>query len=166
MLTPLSLPRNYMLLEAPKIAEHAYFLNQGFAMAYVYVKGRKQVESFWSSGQFIVSVSSFFERVPSMEFIQLKANSDILCIGHSDVRRLFETFPEAYIICNRIVKQYYESSRERTRDMQQLTAAKRYEKLMQTYPAVEQHVTQEDIATYLGIEPQSLSRIKRRQRPS
>lgn len=166
VLTPLSLPAYFLLLEAPKIAEYACFLDEGFAMSYVFVKGRKHVENFWSSGQFIISVSSFFEQVPSREFIQLRDNSEILCLSYAEVRKLFHTFPEAHAIYCLMMNQYYESSRERTRDMQQLTAEGRYDKLIQSYPVVERHVTQEDIASYLGITPQSLSRIKRRRRRS
>jgi CRP-like cAMP-binding protein len=165
LITPLSLPAHYMLLEAPKIAEHAYFLNDGFAMAYVFVKGQKHVESFWCAGQFIISVTSFFQQVPSNEFIQLRENSEVLCLSYADLQKLLDSFPEAHTIFRLIINQYYESSRERTRDMQQLTAAERYDKLIHSYPTVEKHITQQDIASYLGIEPQSFSRIKRRKRP-
>jgi CRP-like cAMP-binding protein len=166
LITPLSLPAHYMLLEAPKIAEHAYFLNDGFAMTYVFVKGQKHVESFWCSEQFIISVSSFFGQVPSKEFIQLREDSEVLCLSYADLQNLLDTFPEAHALYRLIMNQYYESSRERTRDMQQLTAAERFDKLIRNYPSIEKHVTQEDIASYLGITPQSLSRIKRRNRPS
>jgi CRP/FNR family transcriptional regulator, anaerobic regulatory protein len=93
--TPLSLPQNYVLLEAPRISGHAYFLLEGFAMSYIFIKGQKYVESFWNPGEIIVSVKSFFEQVPSREFIQLRDNSEILCFSHADVARLFETLPEA-----------------------------------------------------------------------
>lgn len=36
-----------MLLEATKVAECAYFLDDGFAMSYTFIKGKKQVEWFW-----------------------------------------------------------------------------------------------------------------------
>src|SRR3989337_558433 len=70
-LNALTLPKNYLLLEAPKIADQAYFLNKGFAMAYSYHDGKKYIEAFWKSGQIMVSSNSFFEQVPSMEYIQL-----------------------------------------------------------------------------------------------
>lgn len=161
VLTPLSLPRYHLLLEATKISECAYFIDEGFAMAYTFVKGKKQVDWFWNSGQIMVSARSFFEQVPSQEFIQLRAHSELLCVTHDSVLHLFRTFPEAHFIYRVIMNQYYEHSRERTRDMQHLTAIERYEKLIRYFPHVEQHVTQRQIASYLGIAPQSFSRIKR-----
>lgn len=161
VLTPLSLPRYHLLLEATKIAECAYFLDEGFAMSYTFVKGNKQVDWFGKSGQIMVSARSFFEQVPSQEFIQLRTPSELLCVTHDSVLHLFQTFPEANFIYRVIMNQYYEHSRERTRDLQHLTAMERYEKLIRHFPDVEQHVTQKHIASYLGIAPQSFSRIKR-----
>ncbi len=163
-LTPLSLPRNYMLLDATKVAECAYFLTQGFAIAYTFVKGRKHVEWFWGPGQILMSARSFFEQRPSQEFIQLRADSDLYCITHAEVQQLFDKYPEAHSVYRVIMNHYYELSRERTRDMQNLTALERYEKLIRTLPGIEQYVSQGEIASYLGIEPQSFSRMKRRNR--
>lgn len=161
VITPLSLPNNFMLLEATKVSECAYFLDDGFAMSYTFVKGKKQVEWFWRSGQLMVSARSFFEQLPSHEFIQLRDHSELFCVTHDSVLQLFQTFPEAHFIYRVIMNQYYELSRERTRDMQHLTAIERFEKLVRYFPSIEQHVTQENIASYLGIAPQSFSRIKR-----
>lgn len=164
VITPLSLPSYFMLLEARKVAECAYFLDEGFAMSYTFVKGKKQVEWLWRSGQIMMSAKSFFEQLPSQEFIQLRNHSELFCVTHASVLHLFEKFPEAHFIYRVIMNQYYEHSRERTRDLQHLTALERYEKLTLHFPHVEQYVTQENLASYLGIAPQSFSRIKRRQK--
>ncbi|MEX1239363.1 MAG: hypothetical protein WEB30_06585 [Cyclobacteriaceae bacterium] len=164
--TPLSLPGNYMLLEATRIAECAYFLEEGFAMTYTFVNGKKQVEWFWNSEQILISARSFFEQVPSREFIQLRTDSKLFCITHATVLELIHTFDEAHFIYRVIMNQYYEQSRERTRDLQNLTAMERYEKLIATIPRVEQNVSQEDIASYIGIAPASFSRLKGRKRRS
>ena len=162
--TPLSLPRNHMLLEATKVAECVYFLEQGFATTYTFVKGVKCIEWFWGPGQVLMSARSFFEQRPSQEFIQLRTESELLCITHAGVLDLFDKYPEAHSVYRMIMNQYYEFSRERIRDLQSLKAAQRYEKLIRTFAGIEQYVTQEEIASYLGIAPQSFSRMKRQNR--
>jgi CRP/FNR family transcriptional regulator, anaerobic regulatory protein len=162
-LVHLSLPKNYLLLEAPRISEHAYFLEKGFAMCYTFVKGKKQIEWFWTSRQIIVSTKSFFEQVPAKEFIQLIEQSEVLCISYAGVLRLFDAYPEAHFIWRGVMNQYYERSRERIHDIQFADAEERYKKLLFDYPGIEQFIPQEYIATYLGITPQSLSRIKRKK---
>jgi len=165
-LTHLSLPKHYLLLEAPRIAEYAYFLDSGFAMSYTFMEGEKQVEGFWISGQILVPATSFFEQVPSAEFIELMDKTEVLCISYAGVSRLFNAFPEANIIARVVINQYYENSRDRIRDMRHLTAMQRYARLVNSFPRIEQIIPQEYIASWLGITPQSLSRIKRRNDPS
>ena len=162
-LTPLSLPKNYLLLEPPRIAEYAYFLNKGFAMAYTFGNGQKCIEGFWQSGQIVMSAKSFFEQVPSLEFIQLMEKSEVLCISYAGVQQLFEAFPEAHFIYGVVMNQYYEQSKERIRDVHQLNAEQRHEKLLSRFSNIEQTISQEHIASYLVITPQSLSRIKRQR---
>lgn len=160
-LIPLSLPKNFHLLEAPKVAEHAYFLDSGFAMFYSFEDGEKHVDGFWQAGQIILSARSFFEQRPSAEFIQLMEKSDVWCISHASVMQLFNAFPEAHHIYRVLMNTYYEQTLKRIRDMKRLSAVERYHKLIGTFRMIEQVVQQEYIASYLGITPQSLSRIKR-----
>lgn len=161
-LTPLTLPKNYMLLEAPRIADFAYFLDSGFAMSFVFADGRRVVEEFWQPGQIILSSSSFFEQVRSKESIQLITRSDVLSISYTGVQRMFREYPEAQILYRIIMNRHYENCRARTHDLQRLTARQRFEKLLAAYPDIEQLVPQDYIASYLGITPQSLSRLKKK----
>ena len=161
-LIPLSLPKNYLLLEAPKIATHAYFLDKGFAMSYSFLNGKKVTENFWKSKQIMVAFESFFDQTPSMECIQLMRKSDVLCISYDSVQTMFELFPEAHRIYRGIMNKHYAQSRARTRNMQRLKARQRLEKLLAVFPDIEMIVSQDAIASYLGITAQSLARIKRK----
>lgn len=160
-ITTLSLPKNYLLLEAPAVAPYVYFLNNGFALSYTFVKGEKKVTGFWEPSQIVVPLKSFFEQTPSTEFIQLMAQSDVLFISRASLLMLLDTFPEGNYLCRKIMHLYCENCRSRLYDFQWLTATERYLKLHHHFPGIEQLISQEDIASYLGIAPQSLSRIKK-----
>ncbi len=162
-LVHLSLPKNHLLLEAPRISDHVFFLERGFAMGYSFVKGKRQIDSFWTTGQMIISVKSFFEQLPAKEFIQLIEQSEVLCISYASVLRLMDKFPESHFIWRGITNQYYEYCRDRIHEIQFMSAEERYLKLLGNYPGIEQFIPQDHIATYLGITPQSLSRIKRKR---
>lgn len=157
----LSLPRNYLLLEAPRVSEYAYFLEEGFALSYTFVKGKKQIERFYAKGQIVISPRSFFEGAPSEEFIQLMEQSEVLHIHRSSVDRLLHVHPEADAIYRIVMNQYLEELKERMHDMQHLNAVQRFKKLRESFPRIEQVVPQEYLASYLGIAPQSLSRLKK-----
>lgn len=158
----LSLPKNHLLLEAPAIASYAYILTNGFAMSYTYINGKKKVEGFWRPSEIIVPFKSFLAQSPSTDFIQLISPGDVFYIRHDSVIRLLDNFPEGnYIYCKTLYT-YYENCRIRLQQLQRLSATERYLKLHQEFSGIEQLVSQEDIASYLGIAPQSLSRIKRK----
>lgn len=159
-----SLPRNHVLLEAPHVSDQVWFLESGFAMSYTYTEAGLRVENFWQGGQVILSVKSFFEQTPSTENIRLTVPAEVVFIGHRSVQRLFREYPEAHYIYETVLNRYYEQSRERAHDILNLDATQRYMKLLSTFPGIEQMVAQEHIASYLGIAPQSLSRLKRRMR--
>lgn len=158
----LSLPKNYFLLEAPEIPKYAFFLETGFAVSFSFVKGRKRIEKFWTGGQVVLSSQGFFERTPAVEFIQLMQPSEVVHFSHNGLMNLFSSFDEANTIYRTIISGCYAHCRERLLDMKNLSTSEQYRKLILRFASVEQIVPQEYIASYLGITPQSLSRLKRR----
>lgn len=124
------------------------------------------MEGFWRPREVVVPFKSFSEQSPSMEFIQLLTPGDVFYISHASVVMLLDTFPEGNYIYRHVLHGYYENCRIRLQDLQQLSATERYHNLRQRFSGIEQLVSQEDIASYLGIAPQSLSRIKRKLDPS
>lgn len=161
-LIPLSPPKNHILLAVPNISTHAYFLVDGFAISYSFYEGRKLTQAFWKPGEIIVSFESFFKQTPSQETIQLLRKSDVLCISFKSVMHLLEKFPEAQHICRGIIIRHYVQCRERIHALQRSRAHERFKKLLLDYPDLELIVSQDAIASYLGITGQSLARMKRK----
>jgi len=162
-MTPVSYPKSYLLSEAPRVAEYAYFIQTGFAMSFFYIEGKKHVNNFWKQDQIMCLAQSFVDQVPSKEHIQLMEDSDLLCLSHSSLIKLFNNFSESHILYRIVINQYFQHSQERILDMQRLSASARFEKLLHIFPEIEQIIPQEYLASYLGITPQSLSRIKRKK---
>jgi CRP-like cAMP-binding protein len=160
-LSELSLPKDHYLLQAPQVSDQVYFMLEGFAFSFIFVDRVRRVEWFWKKNQCIISPRSFFEQKPAREFIRLARDSELLCISYKSIEKLLDDFSEARSIHRVIMNKYFENSRRRIREMQQLNADDRFRRLIIHYPSIEQLVSQESIASYLGITPQSLSRIKR-----
>ncbi len=158
--TQLTLPKNHYLLEAPRVADHMFFLEKGFALSYTYFDGTKQVDKFWTTGDLIISVKSFFQQQPSLEYIRLMTESDVVFISHTDAQRLFDEFREGRYLYSAIMNRYYESEYQRVSSFRHHTAWERYHALKAAFPGIEQLVSQEHIASYIGVTPQSLSRMK------
>ena len=155
------LPKNYVLLETPNISDFIHFLIHGLAVSYTFRGSKKYIEWIWKNDQIILSPKSFFERVPSSESVQVIVQSEVLFFSHSSVMRLLNEYPEAHFIYRVIMNEYYELSRERIREIQSLQGGERLYNLKRKFPGIEKVIPQEQIASYLGVTPQSLSRIKR-----
>lgn len=153
-------PKGHYLNQALSISQHAYFLEMGFAVTYHYHENRKIVTSFWKPGEIIISPKSFFEQSISNENIQLTIDGALHGITYSSVVKLFETFQVANALAHKIISRCHAKSESRIIDLHSLSAWDRYRKLIKEYPGIELHVSQDLIASFLNITPQSLSRLK------
>jgi CRP-like cAMP-binding protein len=158
---PVSFPSRHILLEVPKIASHIYYLSDGFAMSYTLSRDGKVTENFWKKGQIIIAFESFVYQKPSFEVIQLLRPSDLICISFETMSHMLDTVPDANTLYRLILQQHYAQTRKRLRMLKYSDPFSQYQNLLATYPDIERIATQRSIATYLGVTPQTLSRIKR-----
>jgi CRP-like cAMP-binding protein len=162
--TFVTFPRNHFLIEMPRVADHLFFMMEGFAHSYVYHREEKHVENFWHAGQFIYDARSFFEGLPSREFVQVSAAAQLLCLSRAHAQELLAQFPESQVLARLLLCHQEDGLRQRVRMFRRCNLEERFRALLLEHPFIEQHVSQDVIASYLGVAPQSLARLKRRHR--
>lgn len=160
-LIPVSFPARHLLLEVPKISSHVYYLREGFAMSYTYGRDGKVTQNFWKPGEIVVAFESFMYQRPSLEVIQLMVPSDLYCLSYEAMIEMFASFPEANSVGRIMMNEHYSRLLKRLNMLKHADYIGQYRKLLEYFPAIERIVTQRSIATYLGITPQTLARIKR-----
>ncbi len=111
-------------------------------------------------GEIIVSVYSFFSRKPSFENIEVLDDCVLQSINWDQLQGLYKKYPEFNLTGRIITEQYYIRSEERTISLQTLNAKQRYEKLLSDYPGILQKASLGQIASYLSIKQETLSRIR------
>ncbi|MEO7213233.1 Crp/Fnr family transcriptional regulator [Mucilaginibacter sp.] len=154
--------RKSLILKAGSVSQRIYFIKKGFVRAY-YHKGESEYTSwFMREGDIIVSVYSFFSRKPSFENIQVLEDSVLQSINWDQLQLLYKNFPELNLTGRLITEQYYIKSEERAINLQTLTATQRYERLLSAYPGILQKASLGQIASYLSIKQETLSRIRAR----
>lgn len=153
-------PKGHYLVQAQSPAHHVYFLESGFAAGFQYHENKRIVTAFWQPGDIILSPKSFFEQLPTDEIIQLTTDSELLSMSYSSAMKLIENFKVANLLARDISILHSTKVEERIVDLHTLQAWDRYTKLIRIYPGIELHVSQDLIASYLNITPQSLSRLK------
>ncbi len=152
-----------LLLSTGQPAEHAYFIAEGFARGFYYDEqtGRDITVFLWNEEAIALAANSFFLRQPSDIHMEVMPGSTLLSLSHGQVSTLFELFPATEALARALSLQYNAFHKKRMKDLLTRSAWERYQDLLRTHPRVEQHVSQEVIASYLGITPWSLSRLKK-----
>jgi CRP-like cAMP-binding protein len=149
-----------ILLKEGQVSQRIYFIKRGFIRAY-YHKGSGEFTSwFMGEGDIIVSVYSFFSRNPSFENIEVLEDSILQSINWDQLQDIYKRYPEFNQTGRLITEHYYIKSEERAINLQTLTAKQRYERLLLSYPGILQKATLGQIATFLGIKQETLSRIR------
>jgi CRP/FNR family transcriptional regulator, anaerobic regulatory protein len=161
-LTEEQFARKSILLRAGQVSQRIYYIKQGFIRAY-YHKGNNEFTSwFMGEGDIIVSVYSFFSRNPSFENIEVLENSIVQSINWDQLQHLYKHYPEFNQTGRLITEQYYIRSEERAINLQTLSATQRYENLLKVYPDILQKASLGQIASFLSIKQETLSRIRAR----
>jgi CRP-like cAMP-binding protein len=153
-------PRKTILLKEGQVSHRIYFIKKGFIRAF-YHRGNNEFTSwFMGEGDIIVSVYSFFSRMPSFESIEVLEDSTLQSINWDQLQDIYRNYPEFNLTGRLITEQYYIKSEERNITLQTLTAKQRYEKLLSDYPGILQKASLGQIASHLSIKQETLSRIR------
>ena len=92
---PKKIAKNDFLLTEGKICDDYLFLQTGFIRAFAYdTEGREVTTNFFSRGQVVFEVSSFFNRTRCKENIQALTDSEGFCINYRELNSLFHSMPE------------------------------------------------------------------------
>jgi CRP/FNR family transcriptional regulator, anaerobic regulatory protein len=148
------------ILNEGQVCNNIYFIHDGFFRSY-YIKDTKEITQwFMKTGDVIISVSSFYKRIPSYEFIQCMSDAEISFISYQDLQELYKNFPEFNFIGRTLTEKYYLLSDERSFGLRKQKAEERYELLLEHNKDILQLASLTDIASYLGISLETLSRIR------
>ena len=149
-------------LYAPgEIATEIGFLVKGAFRIYYLIGEKESTRLIGSEGVFVTSVPSFTTQKPCIEYVEAMENMDLLMLSYDNLQKMYEISPkwERFV---RILAEYaYNEQQKRVYSLIALTAQQRYEQFIKERPDLVQRVPQYIIANYLGISPETLSRIRR-----
>ncbi|MEM8887591.1 MAG: Crp/Fnr family transcriptional regulator [Bacteroidota bacterium] len=159
--TPVFVKKGSLLESAGSIHNFHNFIVSGYMRNFHYDAAGKEVTTDLNDGpRFFTSYSSFINRTASNESLHCLSDCKLLRITREDNEEITQAGKDSQLYLQKILQHQLETSRQRILDVNTLTAKERYLKLVQNQPAIIEHVPINYIASYLGINPGSLSRIR------
>jgi CRP-like cAMP-binding protein len=153
---------NTVLVAEGAIASRIYFVQQGILRTYFLKKGKEISTYFACDNQFITAYASFITQQPSFEYLQVVEDCTLYSLTINRLTELTQSFPKLERLFRIYAEQSYLCILERSILMQSKTAKERYLDFIGKYDKkIVSRVPQHQIASYLGIEPESLSRIRK-----
>jgi len=156
------LPAKSLFLEKGKIATRLAYLRSGMMRSFFYDDHANDITThFFRQGTVVISMKSFNNQVPSRENIIALEDCEIDVITHSSMAELMEQVPAWRQIAKDVDEFKYNALMNRSIQLQTLTASERYQLFVKKYPDILQKVALKHIASYLGIDIATLSRIRK-----
>ena len=158
---PKTISRQEFLLRAGTISDAYFFLDSGILRAFAPdADGNDVTTGFYSAGQVVFEVSSFFNRTPSPENIQALTDCSGWFVSYRQLNSLFHGRAEFREFGRSLLVRELMRLKTRLLGLTVETAAARYDALMRASPELLQHVPLKYVASYLGVTDSSLSRIR------
>jgi CRP-like cAMP-binding protein len=151
-----------ILLQSGKTANEVYFIVNGCVRLFCDKDGQELSTYFFTENMFAGSYDSFISRKPSKVSIETLEDCEVFVLTHQSLEELYALFPkmnefirkaieERFVLLHNLFISYLLNSPE-----------ERYLMLLKERPELLQRITQHQIASFLGITPVSLSRIRNR----
>ena len=153
-------PKKSILLKEGQVANYACFVLKGLARAYYMSDGKEITGRFMDEGFMITSWLSFYTRKPGYEIIETLEDSTLACIHYNDIQQLYVDIPEFNIIGRKLTEHYFYLSEQRTQMLRKHTAEEKYQFFMKQHPDLLQRTSLRNISTYLGMNEETLSRVR------
>lgn len=154
--------KHEFLLQQGEVCHHTFFVEKGLLRMYSIDKnGKEHIIQFAPENWLIGDRSSLYFNEKSNYYIEAVEDSEVLFLKPDFFSKLLEEFPNTIERNDLIIQKHVKSLQDRINSLLGETAEERYIKFTKMYPDLLLRVPQWMIASYLGITPESLSRVRK-----
>jgi CRP-like cAMP-binding protein len=160
-LRPVSFKKGELLLKEGEVFRQVLFIKQGLLRVYYLHEGKEIIRQFFFENGFVTEYESFLGQKPSYYFIDAVEDTEALTLSHHDYLMLTDTYVNFLRFAKMFAENVVQHVGARYMSIIRDDAKTRYLQLIKERPKVIQRVPQYMIASYLGITPEALSRIRK-----
>ncbi len=160
---PKKVRKKQYLLQAGDVSEYMIFVNKGCLRSYtVDEKGDEHIVQFAIEGWWIGDMNSFLTGEPATFNIDALEDSEVLLLDFNAQEKIFDWVPKFERYMRLLLQSNYVAMHRRLVSAISTTAEDKYLRMLKQYPDLVQRVPQHMIASYLGLKPETLSRVRKK----
>jgi len=164
---PLQLNKNDFFVRENEYAQQIGFLKKGIVRAFfLNQEGKEYTKQFFVDSSIIGAYNSLLTKQPNKIAQQALTDCEILVADYREMEKLYTKFHDLERLGRKIAEFYFLEKEQKEIEMALLDADKRYLIMQQKFPSIETIIPQYYIASYLGISPTQLSRIRKKLKDS
>lgn len=160
LLTEIKVKKKAFLMQAGEIAKYEYFITKGCLKVYTIDEvGAPHISMFAIENYWTGDLASFVNDEPSRYFIQATEDSELLGISRANYNLLFREIPKFERFYRILYQRSLINFIRRSNLGISFTAEERYIEFKKKYPKTVNRITQKDLAAFIGITPEFMSKI-------
>ena len=156
-----SFEKGAVITDYSQIERRLYFINKGFVELTMLHEGEERIIEFFFENSFVCAFTSFLKQEPTDVRVRALTHCDMEVILYSDLQEAYKTSLEANKLGRILTEQIYMIKAKREKDFLTKSAQERYAELVALRPDILKLIPVNKIAKYLGLHPESLSRIRK-----
>lgn len=158
-------PKQHVLVDFGEIAKEAFFINKGLLRFYYISDDGREITGFiFQEGMMAGSHESFFAQQPSLQVLETIEAAELLVLPRQALEKLYLEVPKMNILVRKVLEQRMAHAQKVLASLIMQKPADRYKAYQALHPGLEGRIPQHMLATFMGITPVSLSRIRARKK--
>jgi CRP-like cAMP-binding protein len=156
-----SATRGQVILSMGEVCKYVYFIAEGCVQVYVTDQsGNESTREFYVEDQWVTDIFGFRNQIPSTEFIRCIEPTSFVRIHFDNFQKLSLQVPAFGMIYQQILELSYNNTVFRVNTLTSMDALDRIKWLMENKPKIMSRLSSKLIASYLGISPETMTRLK------
>ena len=159
-----SFPKGALLLKAGQHSNEVFFVLEGIVRQYYLIDGSEKTSEFFTEGQWVLSNNNLGQDLPSGHYLECSSDCLLLVGNSTKGEELYSRYPNLGVISRKLMEAVFLEQQSKIETFVAGSPQGRYLSLLRQKPALFQQVPLYHIASYIGVTPESLSRIRKRIR--
>ncbi|MBP6334225.1 MAG: Crp/Fnr family transcriptional regulator [Bacteroidia bacterium] len=151
-----------ILLKEGQLSIDTYFILEGCIREYVLIDGEDKTTNFFTEEQWVISLNNFGTPSPASNNLICVEDTTVSVGNEKSAQEMFKQFPRFETISRAVMETFFTEQKKILTSFFTDSPEQRYLILLKSRPDLFQRIPQYHIASYIGVKPESLSRIRKR----